>query len=47
MSECTRSCELQTVGLRNAVAQNPEVKMQLYKFYTINVIENKVRLIKQ
>ena len=31
MSECTRSSELQTVGLRNAVAQNPEVKMQLYK----------------
>ena len=31
MSECTRSSELQTVGLGNAVAQNPEVKMQLYK----------------
>ena len=29
MSECTRNSELQTVGLRNAVAQNPQVKMQL------------------
>ena len=31
MSECTRSSELQTVGLRKAIAQNLEVKMQLHK----------------
>ena len=31
MSECTRSYKLQTVGLRNALTQNPEVKMHLYK----------------
>ena len=31
MSEYTGSYELQTVGLKNAVAQNPEVKMHLYK----------------
>ena len=31
MIECTRSSELQTVGLRKAVAQNPEVKMRLDK----------------
>ena len=47
MSECTRSSELQTVGRRNAVTQNQKSKCNYTKFYIINVMENKVRFIKQ